>query len=437
MNKKNKFYVNRKYTPLKLFITYIIITLLASIFGPWSYLQYDKLYVSLFILIFIIIIMISYLYFINYNKGIKILLYNKEIKVLKISNFKITEICINLSIFLYILMIGIKISEVGIPNARNIFKVMAQAYTDKVYISSVFNMSGWLFGYFSIVYVISVILGAYYFRNLKRKYKILYLLNLILAIVYNILFVGNQKALGDIIIYLASVFFIKFCRTGRRINIKVLVISIFLILGSILLFSNVLVNRMDLWGVMYYSVGDRAFLDINHWSLSIFSDRLKVGVGTFIYYISHGYYGLSLCLNLPFVWSFGYGSSFAIKDILNKFIYMSDDMIASYPIRMEQVTGWKAYANWHTIFPWLASDFTFIGAILFIAIVIAIYAISWNKILNRGHYSNILMFSHLNILLLYVPANNQLFQTRASLIVTVLIFILWIFNYSKGENNHD
>ena len=94
-------------------------------------------------------------------------------------------------------------------------------------------------------------------------------------------------------------------------------------------------------------------------------------------------------------------------------------------------------ANWHTIFPWLASDFTFIGAILFLCVFIAIYALTWNRILRNGHWINLLMFSNLNIMLLYVPANNQLFQTRASLLVTFIITFIWISNYNNIGDNHE
>jgi hypothetical protein len=93
--------------------------------------------------------------------------------------------------------------------------------------------------------------------------------------------------------------------------------------------------------------------------------------------------------------------------------------------------GWEAYSNWQTIFPWLASDFTFWGAIIIICIFIAVYAVSWNRILRKGHWINLLMFTNINVMLLYIPANNQLFQTRASLVVTLIITLIWVFKYNN------
>ena len=113
---------------------------------------------------------------------------------------------------------------------------------------------------------------------------------------------------------------------------------------------------MNFWNVEYFSIGNRAFLDINHWMLVFFDKSIKLGAGTFLFYLSSGYYGLSLALNLPFIWSYGFGSSFEIRYLFSKFIPLTDEFVRSYPSRMEAATGWDAYANWHTIFPWLASD---------------------------------------------------------------------------------
>ncbi|AIF53698.1 hypothetical protein [Pelosinus sp. UFO1] len=423
--------VNRLNTPLKLFVGYILITLVINLYGPWEYLNFNKLYVSNFIFTYLVSTIITYLIFVKTSKSVRFVISNNTKNLLVWRNgIKITNKSIVLSMLLFVIMILIKISEIGLPTTNDIFITMAEAYSNKKDIGMELNRSGWLFAYFSIVYVITVILGAYYFSSLNKIYRVLYVTVLLLSVIYNILYVGNQKALGDIIIYIASVAFIKFCQSGKRINAKQMLLISISICGCLLLFASILDSRMRLWGVEYYSVGGRATLNIDNWMLSLFDDDLKLGIGTFLYYISHGYYGLSLCLDLPFVWSYGYGSSFAVKELFNMIIPLSDNFIASYPIRMEAETHWDAYSNWHTIFPWLASDFTYVGAIVFLCMVMIIYALSWNRILRNGHWVNILMFSNINILLLYVPANNQLFQTRASVIVTILILLVWLFNHN-------
>jgi hypothetical protein len=430
INKASK----KLYRPLKLFIVYILTTLLINLFGPWEYREFNKVLMITFILIFLMAITFTFIFSVNSKKDVRLSFGSNKKRLFKNEGVNLTKRCIELSLLLFSMMIGIKITEVGLPNTDNLFNAMAMAYTNKIEYTGQLNKSAWLFNYFSIVYVIAIVLGTYYFNKVNKFYKILFFIIVLETLIYHVLFVGSQKAIGDIIIYISSALFIKFSQSGKKIKIKNLVLMLSAVFGSVLLFSNILLSRMNLWRVEYYSIGGRAFLNTDHWMLHFFNNDLKLGVGTFLYYISHGYYGLSLSLDLPFTWSYGYGSSFALSELYDKVIPLTDEFVASYPIRMEAATSWSAYANWHTIFPWLASDLTFPGSIVFLCVVIAIYAKSWKWILKKGHWVNILMFCHVNIFLLYVPANNQLFQTRASLIVTVIILGLWIFNYSYQKD---
>ena len=421
---------NRKYTPIKLFNFYILLTLLISVFGPWEYAGYNKGYVVLYIIIFLSFSTMTYVYFVNKNKGITFVISKKNKANKKFKGLWVAKKSIFLALILFSAMLLIKITTIGLPEFSNVFRVMAQAYTNKYLTGSAFNLSAWLFNYLSIFYVGAIVLGSYFFRDLNKRYKTMLLLVVALSLAYHLIFVGNQKAIGDLIIFLGSVLFVKYAQSGKRIKFKVILLVLFGVLCSFLLFSYIIQSRMSLWNVEYYSIGNKAFLDVNHWMLAFFGNNIKLGAGTFLYYLSSGYYGLSLALELPFVWSYGFGSSFELRYLFNKLVPLTDEFIQSYPIRMEAQTGWDAYANWHTIFPWLASDFTFWGAIIFLCTFIAIYAVSWNRILRKGHWVNLLMFANLNIMLLYVPANNQLFQTRASLLVTLIITILWVFNYN-------
>jgi hypothetical protein len=421
---------NRKYTPIKLFNFYILLTLVISIFGPWEYAGYNKSYVFFYMIIFLGFSTMTYVYFVNKSKGITFVISKNNKSKKKLKGLWVAKKSILMALILFSVMLLIKVLTIGLPEFSNIFRLMAQAYTNKSITASTFNLSAWLFNYFSIFYVGAIVLGSYYFRYLNKRYKIMLILVVVISMAYHLIFVGNQKAIGDLLIFISSALFVKYAQSGKRIRFKVILFVLFGVLCSFLLFSYVIQNRMSLWNVEYYSIGNKAFLDVNHWMLALFSSNIKLGAGTFLYYLSSGYYGLSLTLELPFVWSYGFGSSFELRHLFNRLLPLTDEFIGSYPVRMEAQTGWGAYSNWHTIFPWLASDFTFWGAIIVVCIFIAIYAVSWNRILRNGHWINLLMFANLNIMLLYVPANNQLFQTRASLLVTLIITLLWIFNYN-------
>lgn len=421
---------NRKYTPIKLFNFYILLTLVISILGPWEYAGYNKNYVFFYMIIFLGFSTMTYVYFVNKSKGITFVISKNNKSKKKLKGLWVAKKSILMALILFSVMLLVKVLTIGLPEFNIIFRLMAQAYTNKSITASTFNLSAWLFNYFSVFYVGAIVLGTYFFRYLNNRYKTMLILVVALSMAYHLIFVGNQKAIGDLLIFISSALFVKYAQSGKKIRFKVILFVLFGVLCSFLLFSYVIQNRMSLWNVEYYSIGNKAFLDINHWMLALFPSNIKLGAGTFLYYLSSGYYGLSLTLELPFVWSYGFGSSFELRHLFNRVLPLTDEFIGSYPVRMEAQTGWGAYSNWHTIFPWLASDFTFWGSIIVVCIFIAIYAVSWNRILRNGHWINLLMFANLNIMLLYVPANNQLFQTRASLLVTLLITLLWIFNYN-------
>ena len=93
-------------------------------------------------------------------------------------------------------------------------------------------------------------------------------------------------------------------------------------------------------------------------------------------YASHGYCGLSHNLQTPFEWTGGLGSSYAVMQYASQY-FDYDVFPNTYVARTEQRTGWPARQNWATIYPWIASDFTFYGCIPFMYILGYLYSLTW------------------------------------------------------------
>ena len=143
-----------------------------------------------------------------------------------------------------------------------------------------------------------------------------------------------------------------------------------------------------------------------------------------ISYLTQGYYGLALCLQLPFDPCYGLGSSFAIRHIVDDMGFSID--ILTYPERIERVYGVPAFAKWHTIFPWLASDFTFAGALLIMGMIAMVWGRTLKDGLVTGNVFSITLFYWLTIIMLFVPANNQVFQTTTTMGAFIISFFMWI-----------
>src|SRR5690606_14293097 len=83
------------------------------------------------------------------------------------------------------------------------------------------------------------------------------------------------------------------------------------------------------------------------------------GINGLFYYVTHGYVGLAYSLELPFIPSFGQTSFRAFSSYFIDFFGVNNYWNFSYLVRNEIENGWPALQVWSTIFPWLASDFSF------------------------------------------------------------------------------
>lgn len=421
------------YTPWKIFIIYIILTLLLNLFGPWEYIDYNKWLVIIYISLFLMMGTAAYsisIRKISKKNNIKNYKYKKHINVLSV-----TKISILISLILYSYMILESILLFGIPdNIDNVFRIMNYSYNDKEF---TFRLSYWLYTYLAVFDIFAKTLGLYMFKRLSILFRIILVITYILSFIYIILYDGNQKIIGDIIIYTLSILMVIYFKNNVRIKFKFVFLSITALTMIIYFFVANLTERIAQWGWVPYTIDLRAFANYDHWMIRYLPEDLKIGGITIFNYISNGYYGLSLCLQLPFQWSMGFGSSFAFTNILTQRLNISSSSYAQpYPERMTEVFRYDGYANWNTIFPWLASDFTFFGALIMVCIFIYIYAIAWYKIINFDNWISLVLFAHLNIFLLYIPNNNQLFQTKTSFVATIIIFVLWFIWKDSGDKRN-
>jgi hypothetical protein len=145
-----------------------------------------------------------------------------------------------------------------------------------------------------------------------------------------------------------------------------------------------------------------------------------------IFYATNGYAGLSAALDQNFEWTYGLGNSIALQGYANE--YLGTDILPhTYMVRAEESTGWPAMMYWSTIFPWLASDITFAGCGVLFAFIGYVYP----RIYCRAYYSrcaiSTALLFYLNVLLIFVPCNNQLMQLRQQMVAFLgTAFAYWI-----------
>ena len=225
--------------------------------------------------------------------------------------------------------------------------------------------------------------------------------------------IGTLKGLGDILAFASAALLIQavggWPRSHRRVDRKQ-VIAAGLLAATFV-------------GYMVINQGQRleagrasSAFQANPTITSVIGTEAARGLNVTISYPTHGYLGLAKNLETPFRWSGLRGSSRALDSYIAQYLGSPSVYDKTYPARTEQRTGYPALMYWATIYPWLASDFTFPGAALLMGLLGWWVAKLWVEAAFLRRRISVLLFSQLALLVFYIPANNQIGLMRPSLI---------------------
>jgi hypothetical protein len=236
------------------------------------------------------------------------------------------------------------------------------------------------------------------------------------------LYIGTLKGLGDFVLMIAAGLLISSSRNPdrgaqrlKRRRATVLVAIIFALFCGYMMSNQA--DRVDQFGTH-----DR--VRANPTVERIAGEHVATGLAALVIYPTHGYLGLAYNLETPFAWSHGLGSTPALTSYGSQYLGIDAEKYPAYPVRTEGRTGWPAGMYWSTIYPWLASDLTFPGTVLFMALLGWFFARLWREVNLSGGILPILIFVQMCLLVAYIPANNQLGMSRPTVIgVATLLFL--------------
>lgn len=368
----------------------------------------------------------------NKGKIVEVVNSNKKSQFI----YSILSYSLLIAVFLQLINFGFLISEgkisLDLSTLGSNYVSYYEDYYDKKDIESFSRDFNFLL-ISSVPKFISLCLGFYYFKVLKRKEKIKLILLIVLIFLNDTIAKGNQKSIGDIVIFglLAFVVNVDFNKYKKKIYYVSLItgFSLLLFMGYSQ-YSRYTSRDLDIKDINQ-NVYDYLSFDLEHPMFKVFGEKIGFGVSFFVTsYLSDGYYGLSKCLDLDFEWTYGFGNSLALQATYDK-ITGETLYNHTYLGRMEKVYNIQGKAQWHTIFPWLASDITFVGALLLFFPIGYIYAKSWKEVLTYRNPVSYLMLCLLTIMLVFVPANNQILSGIDYFVITNVIFVFWLFNHKK------
>ncbi|GAB1694358.1 hypothetical protein [Krasilnikovia sp. M28-CT-15] len=283
------------------------------------------------------------------------------------------------------------------------------------------------------LYPLLIPLAVFHWQRLTLAIRWLVLLGIGIYAAYYIA-IGTQKGLGDLVIFWVVSYAAKraadradtsttdpkpFTR-GQKTAVA-LVVTAFV--------GYMCFNQVD----RLQSQNQESNFPPNPIIAAVLPESAARGLTLSLSYPVHGYLGLAYNLETPFQWTYGLGSSMAIGSYWHQYTGGDNQVANRYTARTERLSGWPDGMFWSTIYPWLASDLTYPGAVLFMGIAGWFLAKMWRDAVYRRRMLSLSLLCQLALFIAFVPANNQIGQGRPSLVAFVTTALLSLAGRMRRE----
>ena len=424
------------HMPLYFFQLYLGVTVFLFAFGPWRWPTENDLALYIFLAVAQLAL------WLGYRSGIRRFQLRE---VCSIGPTKFLHLSIAVSLAWVLPSYHLSMGGVGDMSFANLLQSAALGlsdpaarYTAKVEATAISSGStplGYLTELISPLLWATLPLTVLYWSRLNVIPRILACAAIALDVASWIA-LGTNKGLFDFVIVLSVLVAAKwFFRPGvgyGRPLFKVAFVAAILTAAAITYFAAGQEGRGGSTGLGYDSYAGIG-IDDDNWLFRVLPESWKLPSAALVSYLSQGYYPLSLALSQDFQFSFGVGHSYYYTGIIQSFL--GPDVVSdrTYPAAIEQF-GWDRLSKWHSIYPWIASDLTFPGTIVFVFLIGRLLALTWlGTAINRDPVAAVLL-SLVAIMLFYFPANNQVlaFSKTANTFWAALIYWLWINHRAKA-----
>ena len=422
--------------PIKFTLFYLIGTLLLFLFGPLKFKVPSKPLLVLTVLAYCFSLYLGYCFAIRTDRRRMEKLQNwykqKEFSYASFDDFSKVKVVFCISCVYLVISRIVTLLHYGVDFSYLFYGNIAMNYFERVHSEVV---GRWYNQFFNLTKVISFFwypIAILYFKDLKRnkKYLVLFIITAITEIAYFFLS-GTVITIGNYIIMLIPTFLMMLCKRknsgqnlAKKQTRKRIVVLILLVLVFLFVFNFVQQERYSFMGYqdVVFSRGNMAnFIEEeNNWPL--FGNVLK----TTQLYLTHGYVGMAYAMKLPPKFCYFLGSYRSMSTLVGSFSNL-DINSQTYTQRVEDAYGWTNGMYWPTAFTWFASDWTFYGIpILMFLIGIFLYKL-WVSVLTEKSIISYTLFSWIWVGIIFLPCNNQLFQSLDMFMGTTVLLLLYCF----------
>ena len=286
----------------------------------------------------------------------------------------------------------------------------------------------YLWNFFSFAVVL---FGILYFTRMKMGSRILASANVVLILV-NYVSIGTNIGVFRIVMAIAMFVMISylkqifrsFDKKKKQQMIFVVGLALTAIVVVLVYFVQTMKGRGGIlnWDSESYNVGGVG-LNRDSVMFKIFPESMYIPMISISNYLTQGYYGLALCMSLPWVPTYGLGSSLQIVDLFSDHLF--DIRTSTYQFRAI-VFGWDDRINWHSMYSWFANDVSFYGVIVLMFVIGLVFAMVYkDSITTRNPFARVLVF-YFTLMFVFIPCNNQIIQTTYTLFSFVTVLFCWI-----------
>ena len=437
------------YYPLRLTILYLTVTYLLYFFGPIAWPDNNN-----GILLFFLAVNTVFIY-VGFSLGVKLENANTK-KIDWETFFKIGAI----STLVMFVPITLAYTNKWPWEVFSILSNQGEIYSENIARLQDTKTDRWLLalikGFNGPLFYGSVTIGFLRFNLLKPKEKFL-LLSVILSQVIFSTLRGVDKEIGDLLImFFAAQAITKFRKyhvnqtNAENINLEEkndlnrpknidsrrnISFKYFSYIAIILIFLyNFTEKKMSRLGESYadFSILDSSIHpDYSRPIISWMSPYFAFSFAMISSYMCQGYYGLSLVLNKPFNFSFGFGHSAALTSFIDGLNKNASIYKNTYLSMMSEL-GWDDQYVWSSVYPWIASDVSFYLTPFVILLLSIFYGKLWIEAIQSNSDIPGILFCFMSIFFAYIPANNQIAQSLDS----YFGFLFWVFMYFKANKRH-
>lgn len=420
--------LRRKWlAPLFLFEIYLSLTVVMFFFGPWPWEAKNPILLAIYLITAQLCIVGGYL-----------LAWNKTLRLYKAEN-ELSQYLPGGIIFLkrallvtFILLIPTSLSRTGalLPNIFNGLTDAGASYTgnfERLEGGNAFVLIEYLRMLMSPFLIAVFPLTIVYWTQLTVRTRLLSLITIFFNLSLYIS-TGTNKGVADVIVTLPLLVYLGIAagvlklRVSKKFLIVVFVVALFAFLQFFGMGQTQRGGNVGEFGIFNSGLG-LLDADKKHPVSVLLSDSQRIIFESLARYIGQGYYALSLCFNIEHSSTFGFGHSMFLARNADAVFNTTSFTFGSFPGLLERQSGWGMFTLWHSIYPWLASDFGFIGTLLVIGFFSYLLGLNWGRSLLTLDPRSIALTYLLVILFFYIPANNQIFQSGETCVAFFILLI--------------